>query len=283
VVPYAPIALIGIPFAATRVKRDLLAIPHEVGHYVFWNTPAGRAFARHLPAWVDDHPVGGWLEETFADVFSGLVAGPIGALSLQELLVWHSQEAFTASDADDEHPTPILRPYIGAQALRRRDAGQRPVADKLDQRWAAVAGRKAGALVCRLSGGPARPIDEVVTRGDDFDENKPLDRLIQHACAALEGVTADTEWAGQLARLAERELGNDAVVAEELDDLFPRRIAEVNEGTPPEVPADDEGLWARWLSAQRLDEGLGPGAHWLAIAHARGWTHGPGDNWPRTS
>jgi hypothetical protein len=35
VVPYAPVALIGIPFAAASVPRDYLAIPHEVGHYVY--------------------------------------------------------------------------------------------------------------------------------------------------------------------------------------------------------------------------------------------------------
>src|SRR5712692_7881671 len=36
VVPYAPVALIGVPFSCTTVPTDFLAIPHEVGHYVFW-------------------------------------------------------------------------------------------------------------------------------------------------------------------------------------------------------------------------------------------------------
>jgi hypothetical protein len=35
VIPYAPVALIGIPFTATMVPRDYLSIPHEVGHYVY--------------------------------------------------------------------------------------------------------------------------------------------------------------------------------------------------------------------------------------------------------
>ena len=38
VIPYAEVCLIGIPFTSVRLTEDLLAIPHEVGHYVFWNS-----------------------------------------------------------------------------------------------------------------------------------------------------------------------------------------------------------------------------------------------------
>jgi hypothetical protein len=281
VVPYAPVALIGIPYSAVAVKRDLLAIPHEVGHYVFWNMRAGRDFARSLPAWVDDHPIGRWTEEAFADVFAGLVAGPVGALSLQELLVWHGREAFLAAAGDDDHPLPILRPYLYTQALRRRSPDHGPIADKLDQRWAALARRKAGALTGQLPGRPARPIQEWLSLTDDpRHEERPLDLLIRQANAALAAVTLEGEWAGQLARLAGRDLTSDRVVAEELDDLFPNRIAEVNEAPPPEIAAQT-GCWEAWVSGhEKADPDFR--SDWLAIAHARGWTHGPGDNWPRT-
>lgn len=281
VVPYAPIALIGIPYSAVSVKRDLLAIPHEVGHYVFWNMRAGRRFAQALPAWVDDHPLGRWVEEIFADVFAGLVAGPVGALSLQELLVWHGREAFLAADGDDDHPLPILRPYLYTQAFRRSNPGQRALADQLDQRWTALARRKAGALTGQLPGRPARPIQEWLSLDDDPQPvERPLDLLIRQASAVLAEVTLEGEWAGQLARLAERDLTSDRVVAEELDDLFPNRITEVNEAPPPAIAAQ-AGCWEAWVSGHEQSD---PNfrSNWLAIAHARGWTHGPGDNWPRT-
>ena len=275
--PYAPAALIGFSFSATAVKRDLLALPHEVGHYVFWNTPAGAAFARSLPAWLDDHPVGRWAEEVFADTFAALVAGPAGALSLQELLVWHPEATFSTSDPEDDHPTPILRPYVAAQVLRQRGLGE--AAERLERRWARVSAAKTLAPVCRLPGGVSRPVTEIVTVGAAMTGEKPLDRLIQAADTALAGVGLDGEWAGQTARWGEREV-DDAVAAAELDDLFPRRVAAVNEPAPAELPAAPGDPWGEWLRAQGLAGR--PGENWLAIAHARGWTHGPGDNWPRT-
>ncbi|MBL8056328.1 MAG: hypothetical protein JNK29_06490 [Anaerolineales bacterium] len=280
VIPYAPVALIGLPYSAVSVKRDLLAIPHEVGHYVFWNMRAGRTYARALPPWVDDHPLGRWAEETFADVFAALVSGPVGALSLQDLLVWHDREAFLASEAGDDHPTPILRPYVYSQALRRRGPEYTALAEQLDRRWARVASRKAGALTARLPGRAARPIEEWLSMQAAPAGQRPLDFLIQAAEEALAPVTLEGEWAGQLARLAGRDLASDGTAADELDNLFPRRILEVNEAAPAEV-ALVSGCWEAWAQAQATET---PGFRedWLAVAHARGWTHGPGDNWPRT-
>ncbi|HMN30973.1 MAG TPA: hypothetical protein PKE45_22650, partial [Caldilineaceae bacterium] len=84
-VPYAPVALIGIPFSAVKSMRDLLAIPHEVGHYVFrdgrvrdgrfadsrFSSALYSRFA-HQPPWFN-----AWLEEIFADMYGLLVGGPV--------------------------------------------------------------------------------------------------------------------------------------------------------------------------------------------------------------
>lgn len=283
VLPYAPVALIGIAYSAAEVRRDLFAIPHEVGHYVYWNTPAGRAFAGQLPAWLAHHPVGQWAEEVFADAFAGLVAGPVGILSLQAVLDWHAADAFAMADAADDHPPPILRPLIGLQSLRRRypdDLALGAVAAQLLQRWTQIARARVGAWVSGLPGEPARPIAELVSVDGPASGDKPLDCLIGLAGDVLADLAMDSEWTGLLARLAGRDLTDPAVAAEELDEIFARRTETITAAPAPELSAEAATLWADWLSREGLDPER-PG-DWLAIVHARGWTHGPGDNWPRT-
>jgi hypothetical protein len=129
-IPYPPMALVGIPFSATKVNRDLLAIPHEVGHYVYHHAP-GLAAQLHAciplyPDWINH-----WLEEVFADVFAAYVSGPVCGLSLQEMLLDNSQEKFVADDG--AHPPDAIRPFGIAEALRH--LGNKQVTDSLDQLW----------------------------------------------------------------------------------------------------------------------------------------------------
>lgn len=130
IIPYAPIALIGIPFSATKVNRDFLAIPHEIGHFVYHHAP-GLAAQLHAciplyPDWINH-----WLEEIFADVFAAYVAGPVCGYSLQKILMDNSQDKFVTDDG--EHPPDAVRPSGITEALRHLDDKQ--VADDLDQLW----------------------------------------------------------------------------------------------------------------------------------------------------
>jgi hypothetical protein len=129
-IPYAPMALIGIPFSAAKVSKDLLAIPHEVGHFVYHHAPG---LAAHLHATIPLYPnwINRWIEELFADVFAAYVAGPVGGLSLQDLLLDNSQEKFVRNDG--EHPPDAIRPYGFNQALRH--LGETQIADALDELW----------------------------------------------------------------------------------------------------------------------------------------------------
>jgi hypothetical protein len=139
-VPYAPVALVGIPYSAISSPRDLLAIPHEVGHYVFrdGHIRSGRfADSRfsaalqsqfdHQPAWYND-----WMEEIFADVYSCLIAGPVAALSFQEIATDSPRSHFTADDG--EHPVSALRPAIYHGALRRIQ-GCEYTLNQLERQW----------------------------------------------------------------------------------------------------------------------------------------------------
>jgi hypothetical protein len=129
-IPYAPIALIGIPFSAVKVNKDLLAIPHEIGHFVYHHAP-GLAARLHAciplyPNWINH-----WIEEIFADIFAAYGACPVCGFSLQEIMLDNSQEKFVVDDG--EHPPDAIRPFGFNHALRH--LGHTQIADALDKLW----------------------------------------------------------------------------------------------------------------------------------------------------
>jgi hypothetical protein len=152
-VPYANVALIGIPYGAMNSTRDwlatdYLAIPHELGHHLFWfkkDTDSESIRTQlikklwQIPVIKEaldtiqrqqlqgEEPDFGamakfqwyfrWLEEIFADAYCCRIAGPISALSFQELLANGSP---TVHDRDDnKHPHPALRPLIQTKLLQK--------------------------------------------------------------------------------------------------------------------------------------------------------------------
>jgi hypothetical protein len=137
VIPYANVAMVGIPLTALRLNQDFLAIPHEVGHYVYWykSDRLKDSIAEKLsPLLVQLHaPVQGWAEEVFADVYGCLVAGPVMALNFQDLLNQIHRDHFEPV-AGEKHPYPIIRPYIYLYVLQK--AGIAPsLIDQLKSNW----------------------------------------------------------------------------------------------------------------------------------------------------
>jgi hypothetical protein len=153
IVPYAPVAFIAIPFTSIRAQRDLLAIPHEVGHHVYWNGKLdGGGWLRealvHLleqqserPAWIKR-----WVEEVFADIFGCLIAGPLIALDFQDLQLQNSQQGFVEDDG--EHPTPVLRPYVYTKVLELQ--GSEGWAKRLNSVWEWQLGRRENPNVIKI-------------------------------------------------------------------------------------------------------------------------------------
>ena len=116
VIPYAGAALIGIPYTAVTSLRGLLAIPHEVGHYVYWNGQyKGKAIHEYLYTELVNAGLGKyshWLEEIFSDVYSSFVAGTVTAQSIQDILLDNRP---ILSDLDDgTHPPDVIRPHVYA-------------------------------------------------------------------------------------------------------------------------------------------------------------------------
>lgn len=139
--PYAPVAPIGVPLKvplngdSDEIRdsyRDLLTIPHEAGHRIFWygaifekiesasaepdkaKDTFGELVRSSLP---DDTPqwIDNWFSEIFADVYSCLVAGPVVAHSIQSLMQKHSPGRFPIDDG--HHPASSIRPSIYIETL----------------------------------------------------------------------------------------------------------------------------------------------------------------------
>jgi len=151
-IPYHNAVLIGLTYASMTSKdrrptRDYLAIPHEVGHYVYQHGRlAGteqliyrwlQGQLRALGLADDDWRVC-WLEEMFADAYGLLVAGPVMTLDFQDLLTDNLPAHFQTGI--DHHPIDALRPLIQT-ALLRRFAGPNGTRrfvhapDALDANW----------------------------------------------------------------------------------------------------------------------------------------------------
>jgi hypothetical protein len=123
---------------------ELLAIPHEIGHYVYQRGTIGtesvavdqiikeefattplvpeangepladfEIVAQTLPLANESYRK--WSEEIFSDICGCIVAGPLVALSLLSILVARTAEA--NKNEEGEHPTGALRPFLLQEIL----------------------------------------------------------------------------------------------------------------------------------------------------------------------
>jgi len=267
IIPYTSIALIGIPFTTVAIDRDYLAIPHEVGHYVYRNgtfeignarKPIFRVLDQELtasPPWLKT-----WLEEIFADVYGALIGGPVIGLSAQDLAMQASLQEFTDNEQDKTHPTPILRPDIYTHVLEMTSG-------KLASRWA----RKRDSR-------PVQPITVTAQR-------EVLIQAVDKAVELLQEMVPVTKWT--------EDVGSKEDV-ETLFDKFKGFVADTeNNGVPLEElkPCITEELWLKWIQREKFFENGSPPSvpaeirsgieddlkrepndTWLHVALAGGWS-----------
>ncbi len=114
-----------------QIPWEYLSIPHEIGHYLFWNGDEFDADGRRIGSLDaklrntlnDSLGIGKadwryhWLEELFSDVFGCLLMGPMAGLHLQVILS-DAPEADWFLD-NGHHPIPAVRPYINSLILQR--------------------------------------------------------------------------------------------------------------------------------------------------------------------
>ncbi|MBK9050553.1 MAG: LysM peptidoglycan-binding domain-containing protein [Chloroflexi bacterium] len=161
----------------TSLPFELMAIPHEVGHFIYHHgkltpdkTHAYTSLAQLCASETFlNHPYHRWFEEIFADLYGCMVAGPLTALGLLALLATGDKERLLMDD--DDHPTPILRPFFLSEMLRilsdrndHWDAGAttaKPydfseVAKSLDANWTTMLERWGFVTEGVTDGRPAR-------------------------------------------------------------------------------------------------------------------------------
>ncbi len=151
VIPYANALFIGVPMSALTDNGDLPAIAHEVGHHIYKN---GKINGQTLDVYFEDYfrnlkdnqekwivsPVNrwvlNWLEEIFADLYNVIIAGPVAALTIQDILKDNVTRDLKKDDG--VHPPGYLRPYVTIEALKQVcniDNDQNPLISKLTKNW----------------------------------------------------------------------------------------------------------------------------------------------------
>ncbi len=170
----------------TALPFELMAIPHEVGHFIYHHgklEPDSQyayqslAEVRQNEAFLN-HPYHHWFEEIFADLYGCMVAGPLTALGLLALLATGDRQRLLLDD--EEHPTPILRPFFLSEMLRilSEKSGQwqsgpdaakvydfSDVAKSLDANWTTMLERWGFITEGVADGRPARIQIPSQTRG----------------------------------------------------------------------------------------------------------------------
>lgn len=139
IIPYTTVAFISIPYTCQGVDHDLLAIPHEIAHYVYRNgyfasNGESNKIDHFLNKQLERSPqfIKNWAEEIFADIYGCLIAGPVIALDFQDLQLATTFEEFKKDWKDKEDPVPLLRPDVYLKVLREVS---RDLDDPLKTQW----------------------------------------------------------------------------------------------------------------------------------------------------
>lgn len=259
-IPYAPVALIGLPFSALAEYQgdtagevgnavDLLAIPHEIGHYVYQHgSKENRRLQNALYQTLQGQPdwLSNWAEEIFADVYGCLVAGPVMVRDFLDLT--RAGDIASLLQDDNEHPTPVLRPLLYADTLKLfADKANGPVdqkkalnaiAEQASDRWNRFRGKRGEEHI-----NERRAIIEEAIK-------ETLERLIPPDLLSTE----------RLWSLPDMEL----TAAEQYDRLYEKFYDEVAGGTlfsrlsGPDSPPDPDGSWDTQTPLDKL-----PTLRWL--------------------
>jgi hypothetical protein len=302
VMPYAHVALIGIPWTSLTNDRDLLAVAHELGHFVYWDERLTDKGPRYIDSKIrDDLPLhlktkqfqeggineykqkfGGWIEETCADIIGCFLARHFIAKSFIDIsLDWNKDNELTQDDG--EHPSPFVRPDIYIHVLNKLDP------DKKTKFWTdALSTEWQDAIKKRLADRPSA-LDE---RDGVWAELKPkVEKLYNEFIFKKPAETKFVPPAGTAPGSgAQQEQETDT---ENLYKQWKKKVTEVNSSKTIPSPAElypydfaSEDEWKRWQeNLFNLYDGIkdtNPNCDTCRVAKeieitvfAGGWTEGP--------
>lgn len=295
IIPYAPVAFVGLPFTCVGAQRDFVVIPHEVAHYHYWKSKSNGKFWREVVEEVfqavglpDDSPIRPWGEEIFADVVGCLIGGPVVALAMQDAMLEVIDKPFVTYN--ETYPTPCLRPFIHLATLEKLNQ-QGAAYQKLAQQWAAVWEDRNVA-----------DSHELQNTEPQADTAWPLPRLAFEPPPIRQLGTVKEQLYLVVHELVERLPASltdpwvaDLTAGQELDDLYRTFDAVVDAKRQELAAAPDFGSpdpdestlqtwqslfsWDRFVEELGYDSSAATTGHqiWLEIFEADGWTtEGPG-------
>lgn len=143
-VPYTDVAFLAVPYThIARKDADWLAIPHEIGHYLYWNLAdklvdvrtrhqeirqivgsqlrATQKIAERPPQEQNAivNMALNWIEECFADVVGVKLADVSFTDSFKTLLSEVSDSITNLTEDDGSHPPLCLRPFMREHVLQK--------------------------------------------------------------------------------------------------------------------------------------------------------------------
>ncbi len=207
-------------FRANEHGYELLAIPHEVGHFIYerGKLPDGRTIKAACSEF-SASPYFKWCEEIFADVYGCVVAGPQAVLGMQAYLM--STDRARGWLDDEHHPKPILRVYILNEMLRlltaiqplekQSQAGRyqfSKIAKRLNEQWSKQLKRWGYEVLPEVDAESGLPrqlylydesqphIDQLVNVARTIEELRPI--ILEFAYLLLNNVLASDDKEGYL-------------------------------------------------------------------------------------
>lgn len=299
IIPYAPVAFIGLPLSAMTAPRDLLAIPHEVGHYVFRHGRVqtgplrGSRFDAALASQLAEFPewARNWLEEIFADVYGAMVAGPIMALGFEELITDDRVADFVHDDG--EHPVAALRLAIYHRVFHKLGCYV-PELEGLKARWRTVTAQLGGPINFVSAGSweainledAQLLIEEIVDLIMEGDLGQlHADRTLWSAALDSPEAVADLfqhfdDAVGQLAPTVAMHVPDVQLINRGKDEPW-LRLAPLDDRSGLATLERKAGATGLWIDA--IKEAKGgfnmPPQVWMALLDGSGWAiEGPGIN-----
>lgn len=284
--PYAPIALIGLPYTGVQAMaderyepRDLLTLPRAAGAILLGH----GALEEYDPLYPLPESAGapawsrGWTGSVWMDVYACLIAGPLAALYAQDVQLQRSEAEFFQAQVD--RPAPLMIPKVYTRVLERM--GLSAWSASLYDRWSRHLNREGAPRVMRL---PA-PVTEIAL-SSPCDEVYVLADLAFNALHTLAPEVEPQPTAGPVNWWHAAYSGRAAYAPQALEQLygdFAQQVAQLpmraQEGWHGEMPARD---WPEHFIAQ--DRRTRQRRHtpaelarlnpaeldWLAVLHAGG-------------
>ncbi|HFC11338.1 MAG TPA: hypothetical protein ENJ56_00740 [Anaerolineae bacterium] len=133
------------------IRNGTVGIKKEIQSYLGHNSEIDTVFAALVAA--DEKAlaqgagalqayVARWQEEIFADVYACLVAGPVAARKMQDLLF----DNYTLVEDNGIHPVPAVRPFIYTKVLKELAEEMPSEGERLDEAWQGNSVNIAGKL-----------------------------------------------------------------------------------------------------------------------------------------